>query len=102
MFLIRRPPQMVRMTLSRTVPVGNAIIDARIARYLEDSEFALAWHLASLAEDKGITLSVPAAVLKALAASLCITGPFDATSAFVGEALAGALDASRNFQRNMC
>ena len=68
-------------------------LDTLVASYLDRGEAALAWHLASLAEGRGMEIGVPSATLLTLAAAPCVTGPYDSASAAIGEALAEAVAA---------
>lgn len=76
-----------------TVWVATQPLNQLLAHYLEAREYALAWHLADLASERGFTPPLPAAVLKALALVPSIAGPFDAATQQTGEALADAMAA---------
>lgn len=72
---------------------GRQSLDDLLTLYLDRGELALAWHLADLAEDRGYSVPVPAALVKALAAGPAITGPYDQSTQAMGELLATAMSA---------
>jgi hypothetical protein len=77
---------------TQPVPWGGAeTLDQTLARFLEEGEYALAWHLADLAAERGFVPVLPAPALKALASASAVVGPYDAAAQRVSEALAGAM-----------
>lgn len=78
---------------SAAIWTGRLSLEEVMTRYLDRKELALAWHLADLAEENGMALPVPAALLKPLVASEVLTGPYDATAQHLGEWLATAMAA---------
>lgn len=70
---------------------GAQTLDQTLAHFLEEGEYALAWHLADLAVERGFVPALPAPALKALAAASAVVGPYDAAAQRMSEALAGAM-----------
>jgi hypothetical protein len=68
-------------------------LDAVLTRYLADGNAALAFHLADLAMERGFAPGIPIAALKALVVAPLVTGPYNAASQRMGEALADAMSA---------
>jgi hypothetical protein len=70
---------------------GRQTLDEVTTQFLDRGELALAWHLAELAEEKGLTPPVPAGLLRSLVAAQVLTGPYDAAAQTLGEWLASAM-----------
>jgi len=68
-------------------------LDHLLATYLDRGDAALAWHLASLAEERGHEPGVPSAVLKALAVAPAFLRPADIADARKQEILADSMAA---------
>jgi len=72
---------------------GRKTLDDLTADYLDSDAVALAWHLADLAEERGLRPPVPAIALKSLLAGTALAGPYDAMTQTLGEWLAAMMSA---------
>lgn len=72
---------------------GEYPLDELLARYLDAGEYAIAFHLADLAEENGFLSPLPAAVLKALAVMPTVAGQWDIVAQGIDEVLANAMTA---------
>lgn len=70
---------------------GRQTLDEVMTQFLDRGELALSWHLAELAEEKGLTPPVPSGLLRSLVAAQVLTGPYDSAAQTLGEWLASAM-----------
>lgn len=85
-------PEVVGPTLGQGQDPNAAII-----KYLASGQDALAWHLARLVDPE--QLEIPASVLRSLAISPCVSGPYQNASSHIGEAFAESMEDLKRFEQ---
>jgi len=77
----------------QAVWTGRKTLEELTATYLDTDQVALAWHLADLAEERGLRPPVPAIALKSLLGGTALAGPYDPSTQTLGEWLAAMMSA---------
>ena len=94
------PSVITGITSAVVVWTGQNTLDDLLAHYLDAGDSALAWHLATLAEERGHRPSIPSTALRALAVQSAIVGPSDYATQTISEYLAAAMGAVETARRD--